>query len=180
MSDENQGKKDNGGDRAGQRGADATPAGPRPEELRFFGTSWVEHDDRYALRRVGVAVGSLAAAVAGAFVLRFAYQGLEIAKVGGFVNLLVVVMFAICSAIAFRKTWEGFVSRPADPGREDALRSLKAIGFIGSLFAYFFRSLTEAPGEKLARAEYEQAVKQYEKRRGTRTGNPAARRKPKR
>ncbi|MFD0373295.1 hypothetical protein [Streptomyces sp. NPDC059071] len=157
-----------------------TPAGPQPEELRFFGTTWVDHRDGYTLRRVGASVGSLLAAVAGCFVLRFAYQGLEIAKVGGFVNTLVVVMFAVCSAIAFRKTWEGFVRRPADPAREDALRSLKAIGFIGSLLAYFVRSLTEAPGERLLRAEYEEAVTRFEKRRASRTGNPSGRKKPRR
>ncbi|MFB7517534.1 hypothetical protein [Streptomyces sp. NPDC056144] len=158
----------------------AKPGGPQPEEIRFFGTTWVDHSGNYALRRVGVAAGSLAAAVAACFVLRFAYQGLQIAEIGSFVNLLVVVMFAVCSAIAFAKTWEGFGRRPADPAREDSLRSLKAIGFIGSLFAYFFRCFTEAPGEKLRRAEYETALAQYEKRRGARTGNPAARKKPKR
>lgn len=156
-----------------------TPAGPQPEEIRFFGTSWVDHGDRYALRRVAVAAGSLLAAVAGCFVLRFAYQGLEIAEVGGFVNALVVVMFAVCSAIAFRKTWEGFGRRPADPAREESLRSLKAIGFIGSLLAYFVRSLTEAPGEKLRRTEYETALAQFEKRRARSAGNPSARKKKK-
>ncbi|RST07602.1 hypothetical protein E2C00_31940 [Streptomyces sp. WAC05374] len=155
----------------------STPAGPQPEPIRFFGTTWVGHDGGYGLRRAGVAAGSLAAAVAGAFVLRFAYQGLAIAEVGGFVNTLVVVMFAVCTAIAFSRTWQGFTRRPADPSREDALRSLKAIGFIGSLLAYFLRSLTEAPGEKLLRSEYETARAQYEKRRSTRTGNPAARAK---
>ncbi|MEU5220153.1 hypothetical protein AB0G79_28710 [Streptomyces sp. NPDC020807] len=160
-----------------------TPAktgGPQPEEIRFFGTTWVDHSGNYALRRVGMAAGSLAAAVAACFVLRFAYEGLQIADIGSFVNLLVVVMFAVCSAIAFAKTWEGFGRRPADPAREESLRSLKAIGFIGSLLAYFLRCLTEAPGEKLRRAEYETALVQYEKRRGARTGNPAARKKPKR
>ncbi|MEV5972851.1 hypothetical protein [Streptomyces sp. NPDC051921] len=163
-----------------QQSKAGTPAGPQPEELRFFGTTWLDHGGHYGLRRLGVALGSLAAAVAGCFVLRFAYQGLEIANVGGFVNTLVVVMFAVCSAIAFRKTWEGFVRRPADPAREESLRSLKAIGFIGSLLAYFVRSLTEAPGEKLRREEYEEAVTRYEKRRTGRTGNPSARKKPKR
>ncbi|MER7112368.1 hypothetical protein [Streptomyces sp. NPDC000229] len=159
----------------------STPAGPQPEPLRFFGTTWVGHDGGYGLRRAGVAVGSLAAAVAGAFVLRFAYEGLAVADVGGFVNTLLVVMFAVCTTIAFSRTWQGFTRRPADPAREDALRSLKAIGFIGSLLAYFLRSLTEAPGEKLLRAEYETALARYEKRRSTRAGNPAARKKkPKR
>ncbi|MDQ0795730.1 hypothetical protein [Streptomyces sp. B1I3] len=156
-----------------------TAPGPQPEPLRFFGTTWVDHDGGYGLRRAGVTVGSLAAAVASCFVLRFAYQGLEIAEVGGFVGMLVVLMFAICSAIAFRRTWEGFTRRPADPSAEDRLRGLKSIGFIGSLLAYFFRSFAEAPGEKLRRTEYEAALAQYVKRRSTRTGNPAARRSAK-
>ncbi|GGW14166.1 MULTISPECIES: hypothetical protein [Streptomyces] len=155
--------------------ATATAPGPQPEPIRFFGTTWVDHDGGYGLRRAGVAVGSLAAAVAACFVLRFAYEGLEIADVGGIVGMLVIAMFSICSAIAFRKTWEGFGARPGDPSREDALRGLKSIGFIGSLLAYFVRSLTEAPGEKLRRTEYERARAQFEKRRSTRTGNPAAR-----
>ncbi|MEV0580521.1 hypothetical protein [Streptomyces sp. NPDC050392] len=156
-------------------GAPATTPGPQPEPLRFFGTTWVAHDGNYGLRRVGAAIGSLAAAVASCFVLRFAFQGLEIADIGGFVGLLVVLMFAICSAIAFRRTWEGFSRRPADPGREDALRGLKTIGFVGSLLAYFFRTFSEAPGEKLRRAEYEAAQARFAKRRLSRTGNPAAR-----
>ncbi|MEU9093631.1 hypothetical protein ACIOEW_17135 [Streptomyces sp. NPDC087901] len=157
-------------------GAPATAPGPQPEPIRFFGTTWVSHDGNYGLRRAGAAVGSLAAAVASCFVLRFAYQGLEIADVGSFVGLLVVLMFAICSAVAFRKTWEGFSRRPADPGREDTLRGLKTIGFIGSLLAYFFRTFSEAPGEKLRRTEYEAAQARFAKRRSARTGNPAARR----
>ncbi|WP_326604432.1 hypothetical protein [Streptomyces sp. NBC_01800] len=157
----------------------STAPGPQPEPIRFFGTSWVAHDGQYGLRRVGVALGSLAAAVASCFVLRFAYQGLEIADVGSLVGILVVLMFAVCSAVAFRKTWEGFSHRPADQAREDNLRGLKTIGFIGSLLAYFVRSFLEAPGEKLRRAEYETAVARYAKRRATRTGNPAGRKTPK-
>ncbi|WP_328910839.1 hypothetical protein OG230_15710 [Streptomyces sp. NBC_00234] len=164
----------------GRKPSGATAPGPQPEPIRFFGTTWVGHDGGYGLRRAGVAVGSLAAAVAACFVLRFAYQGLEIADVGSLVGMLVVLMFAICSAIAFRKTWEGFGRRPEDQAREDNLRGLKSIGFIGSLLAYFFRSLIEAPGEKLRRTEYETALAQYAKRRSTRTGNPAARKRPKR
>ncbi|MFD3521901.1 hypothetical protein [Streptomyces sp. NPDC058653] len=151
------------------------PGGPRPEPLRFFGTTWVAHDGGYGVRRVCVAAGSLAATVAGCFLLRFAYQGLEIANASPFVGVLVIVMFSVCGAIAFRKTWEGFSERPVDAAREEALRSLKGIGFIGSLAAYFLRSLTEAPGEGLRRTEYESAVAQYERRRTARTRNPAAR-----
>ncbi|MGW0855667.1 hypothetical protein [Streptomyces sp. NPDC002690] len=152
-----------------------TAPGPQPETLRFFGTTWVDHDGGYALRRAGVAAGSLAAAVASCVVLRFAFSGLAVAEIGTFLNILVVLMFAVCSAVAYRKTWQGFRSRPADPGREDSLRGLKTIGFVGSLLAYFVRSLREAPGEGLLRAEYETALARWTKRRTTRTGNPAAR-----
>ncbi|MGW7576769.1 hypothetical protein [Streptomyces sp. NPDC054765] len=151
--------------------------GPEPEEIRFFGTTWVRHDGGYGLRRAGAAVGSLALAALGAVVLRFAFQGLEIASVGRFVGILVVAGFAICSALAFRHTWDGFVRRPDPAARSAADKSsqgLLLIGFIGSLLAYFCRSLVEAPGEKLRRAEYAAARERYERRRGTRTGNPAA------
>ncbi|MER5911726.1 EamA/RhaT family transporter [Streptomyces sp. NPDC001982] len=161
---------------AGSTGGE--PNGPRPEPLRFFGTSWVNHDDGYAARRAGVAVGSLAAAVVACLVLRFAYQGLQIADTGAFVTVLVVAMFAICSALAFRNTWDGFGRRP-DADRQASLRGLLAIGFVGSLLAYFFRSLTEAPGEKLHRVEYETARSQYESRSARRTGNPSKKRRKK-
>ncbi|MGW0955030.1 EamA/RhaT family transporter [Streptomyces sp. NPDC002545] len=154
----------------------AGSAGPRPEPLRFFGTTWLNHDNGYTARRIGVAAGSLAAAAVSCFVLRFAYQGLQIAGSGAFVELLVVVMFAVCSALAFRHTWDGFGKRP-DPDRQASLRGLLAVGFIGSLLAYFFRSLVEAPGEKLHRQEYEQAREQYERRTTRRSGNPSRKRR---
>ncbi|TKT02077.1 EamA/RhaT family transporter [Streptomyces lasalocidi] len=154
----------------------AGSTGPRPEPLRFFGTTWVEHERGYTPRRVGVAVGSLAAAVVSCLVLRFAYQGLQIADIGTFVTVLVVVMFAVCSALAFRHTWDGFTQRP-DPDRQASLRGLLAIGFIGSLLAYFFRSLTEAPGEKLHREEYEAALDRHRRRTSRRTGNPTRKRR---
>ncbi|WP_299539411.1 hypothetical protein [uncultured Streptomyces sp.] len=160
---------------SGRAARASTAPGPQPEPLRFFGTTWVDHDGHYGLRRAGVAVGSLALAALSCVVLRVAFSGLAIAEVGSLLNILVVLMFAVCSAIAFRKTWEGFRARPADPGREDSLRGLKTIGFIGSLLAYFVRSLREAPGEALARAEYETALARYAKRRTHRAGNPAAR-----
>ncbi|NEB74952.1 EamA/RhaT family transporter [Streptomyces sp. SID14478] len=151
-----------------------TTPGPRPEEIRFFGTSWVDHSGTYALRRAAVAVGALVAAAAGCFVLRFAYQGLALADVGSFVNVLVVVMFAICSAFAFSRTLSGFSQRP-DPERQASLRGFFAIGFVGVLVAYALRCLKEAPGEELRRREYETAVEQYERRTTRRAGNPAAR-----
>ncbi|MER6385679.1 EamA/RhaT family transporter [Streptomyces sp. NPDC001250] len=157
---------------AGSAGGTAPSEGPRPEPLRFFGTTWVNHDHGYTARRAGVAVGSLAAAVASCLVLRLAYEGIRIADTGSFVTVLVIAMFAICSALAFRNTWEGFGKRH-DPQRQASLRGLLAIGFVGSLLAYFFRSLTEAPGEKLHREEYEQAREAYERRSSRRTGNPS-------
>ncbi|AJE41851.1 membrane protein [Streptomyces nodosus] len=154
-----------------------TPKGPRPEPLRFFGTTWVEHDGNYRLRRVVVPSARSSPAAVSCLVLRFAYQGLEIAEVGGAVTLIVVVMFAVCSALAFGHTWEAFTKRP-DPERQSSLRGLLAIGFVGSLLAYFFRSLVEAPGERLLREEYEKARATHEKRTSRRTGNPS--RKPRR
>ncbi|GAA2289623.1 membrane protein [Streptomyces atrovirens] len=157
-------------------GTPATPTGPRPEPIRFFGTTWVDHSGGYTGRRIGVAVGSLAAAAAACLVLRIAYDGLRIADVGSFVSLLMVVMFAICSSLAFRHTWSGFTTRP-DPDRQASLRGLLAIGFVGSLLAYFFRTFTEAPGEKLRRAEYDKARADYEKRTTRRSGNPSKKRR---
>ncbi|MGW1077706.1 hypothetical protein [Streptomyces sp. NPDC002537] len=145
------------------------PTGPQPEPIRFFGTTWVDHSGGYPLRRAGAGLGALAAAAAGAVVLRFGYEGLTIAKVGGLVNALVVAAFAICSAIAFRRTWEGFGRRPdpaADPAAERSMQSMLLIGFIGSLLAYALRTVREAPGEGLRRTEYEAALRRHE-RRGT-------------
>ncbi|CAM5627953.1 EamA/RhaT family transporter [Streptomyces coeruleorubidus] len=163
-----------------ENGTPATPTaptdGPRPEPIRFFGTTWLNHDNGYTARRIGVAIGSLATAVVSCLVLRLAYQGLQIAAIGGFVSLLMIAMFAICSAMAFRHTWDGFTRRP-DPDRQASLRSLLTIGFVGSLLAYFFRSLTEAPGERLHREEYEAARKHHEKRTTRRSGNPSKKRR---
>jgi hypothetical protein len=176
------------GKSAGGSPADRTPdaaspsgSGPRPEPLRFFGTTWVEHDPGprgYASRRAGVSLGSLAAAALGCFVLRFAYEGLRIADVGNLVSVLMVVMFAICSALAFSHTWGSFTRRP-DPDRQASLRGLLAIGFIGSLLAYFARSLKEAPGESLHREEHEAARARHRKRATRRTGNPSRKRRGK-
>ncbi|WP_055491954.1 hypothetical protein [Streptomyces sp. TP-A0356] len=159
-----------------ENGTPDTPTGPRPEPIRFFGTTWVEHDGGYRARRAAVGVGSLLAAAVSCLVLRFAYQGLRIAAVGTPVTLMVVVMFAVCGALAFGNTWGAFTKRP-DPGRQASLRGLLTIGFIGSLLAYFLRSLSEAPGEKLHREEYEAARSAHEKRVSRRTGNPSRRRR---
>ncbi|MFJ5775166.1 EamA/RhaT family transporter [Streptomyces sp. NPDC093094] len=170
-------EKQNGNGKITRDTAAGSPQGtPGPEPLRFFGTGWVNHDNGYPLRRVAAAAGSLALAVASCLVLRFAYEGLQIADVGSFVTVLVTVMFAVCSALAFGHTWESFRKRP-DPDRQASLRGLLAIGFVGALLAYFFRSLTEAPGEKLHRQEYEAALEQHRKRTSRRTGNPSKKRR---
>ncbi|UUU28153.1 EamA/RhaT family transporter [Streptomyces sp. DSM 40750] len=156
--------------------AHATPTGPRPEPIRFFGTSWLNHDGNYGARRATVSAGSLAAVLVSCLVLRLAYEGLQLAAIGGFVAILVVVMFAVCSALAFGHTWGAFTKRP-DPARQSSLRGLLAIGFLGSLTAYFLRSLREAPGESLHREEFTTAREQYERRTSKRTGNPAKRRR---
>ncbi|WP_217209129.1 EamA/RhaT family transporter [Streptomyces sp. AC550_RSS872] len=162
-----------------KNGNPATPAGstaPRPEPLRFFGTTWVDHDNGYAARRIAVSVGSLATAAVSCLVLRFAYEGLQLSDIGSFVTVLMVVMFAVSSALAYRHTWDSFSKRP-DPDRQASLRGLLAIGFVGSLLAYFFRSLTEAPGESLHRDEFETARKQHDIRTTRRTGNPSKKRR---
>ncbi|MER7177385.1 EamA/RhaT family transporter [Streptomyces mesophilus] len=165
MSDEN-----------GTNETSTTPAGPQPEELPLFGTTWLNHDGGYLWRRIGAGIGSLALAAAGAFVLRFAFEGLEIAKVGNFVNVLVIVAFSACSAIAFRRAWESYGKR-TEPDTAQSAKGLMAIGFIGVLLAYFFRNLYEAPGEKLRRTEYEMARTQYERRSSRRAGNPKKKRR---
>ncbi|MFM9593498.1 EamA/RhaT family transporter [Streptomyces scabiei] len=163
--------------RAPLKASSATPAGPRPEPLRFFGTTWLHHDGTYTARRAAVTAGSLAALAVSCLVLRLAYDGLQLAAVGGFVSILLVLMFAVCSALAFGHTWGAFGKRP-DPARHSSLRGLLTIGFLGSLTAYFLRSLKEAPGESLHREEYTAARRQYERRTAKRTRNPAKRRRP--
>ncbi|MFF4100242.1 hypothetical protein [Streptomyces sp. NPDC001903] len=177
MSDDDQRDQKPSADPAAQ--APAAAAGPEPEPIRFFETTWVNHDGGYALRRVAVGAGSIITAIAAAVLLRLSYEGLEIGNVGPFLSISVVVLFAIASSIAFVKTWDSFSRRPAPSSDEAALKGLKMIGFIGSLIAYFLRCFFEAPGEKLRRAEYERATAEFARRRSARTGNPAARR-PKR
>ncbi|GHH85511.1 membrane protein [Streptomyces sulfonofaciens] len=163
--------------RAASDPAAPKPAGaPEPEPLRFFGTSWVDHDGGYAARRLGLAAGALVAAAAGALVLRLAYQGLTAGEPDSLVNLLVVVAFAMCSAVSFRRTWTGFASAP-DATAQTSMRGFTAIGFLGVLLAYAARCLVEAPGERLLRTRYETAREEHERRTARRTGNPAARRK---
>ena len=149
-----------------------TPSEPTPEPIRFYGTTWVEHSRGYALRRLGLGVGAVVAAVAGAFVLRFAYQGVQVADIGSWATILLVLAFAGCSAMAFARTLttytRGLDEREA--ASESSMQSIKMIGFIGVLLAYALRTCVEAPGERLRRAEYEAAVAQHEKRRRSHAG----------
>jgi hypothetical protein len=163
--------------RAPSPASPANPTGPRPEPIRFFGTTWLDHDGTYTARRAAVTAGSLAALAVSCLVLRLAFEGLQLAAVGGFVSVLVVIMFATCSALAFGHTWGAFTKRP-DPARHSSLRGLLTIGFLGSLAAYFLRSLKEAPGESLHREEHTAARRHYERRTAKRTKNPAKRRRP--
>ncbi|MEV7023212.1 EamA/RhaT family transporter [Kitasatospora sp. NPDC093558] len=157
------------------------PAAPRPEPIRWFGTSWVHRDHGYWARRVAVSAGSLVTAAAAAFVLRLAVEGVALSAQGGFLNTLLVLAVAVCSLLAALRTWKVFAEgRDGLTGWMAEDRSLGAvwmIGGVGSLLAYFLRSLTEAPGEGVLRARYERAVEQYEKRRAGRGGRPGGKRR---
>ncbi|EST20824.1 hypothetical protein N566_28100 [Streptomycetaceae bacterium MP113-05] len=158
---------------------DEDPNRPRPEPILFYATTWVDHSGGYALRRLALGLGALLLAAGGALVLRLAYQGLNVAQVGDWVRTMAVVAFAVCSSVAFTRTLSRYRHRPesVDEARERSMRSIIAVGFLGLLLAYALRSLVEAPGEKLLRAEHEQALKRYRRGRTTRTGNPARRRR---
>lgn len=152
--------------------------GPRPEPILFYGTRWVDHGDGYLLRRVVLTAAALLGAFLGAGLLVLAYQGLAFSSAPSWMNVSVIAAVALCSLIAFLKAWIGYRRRPDSTrgeGVESSMRSLRMIGFVGGLLAYGLRSLVEAPGEKLRREEYEAARKVYERRRVTRTGNPALR-----
>ncbi|WP_419996782.1 hypothetical protein [Streptomyces boninensis] len=153
---------------------------PQPGPLRFFGTTWVDRGGAYWARRVGVGIGALVLAAFGAYVLRLAYEGLALSDSGSLLSILMVAAFAICSSMAFSRMITRFSRRPepaADSGREASMRPILGIGFVGVLLAYFFRNLLEAPGEKLHRQEYERELELYQRRRTTRTGNPAKRKR---
>jgi hypothetical protein len=158
---------------------DEDPNRPRPTPILFYGTTWYDHSGGYAVRRLALGLGTVLLACLGALLLRLAYDGLAVAQVGGWVRVMTVAAFAVCSSVAFSRTLTRYARRPEsiDEARERSMRSIMIIGFIGVLLAYALRSLLEAPGEKLLRAEHEEAVKQHERRRNSRTGNPAKRRR---
>lgn len=146
---------------------------PQPEPIRFYGTSWVDHSRLYGLRRFALGLGAVLLATLGVVLLRLAYEGLYISESAPWLKMLMVVAFAICSSMAFTRTWASF-KRPVPPD-EHAFRSIKAIGFVGLLLAYGLRSGIEAPGEALRRAHHEAALDQHRKAVSRRSGNPARR-----
>lgn len=155
------------------------PAGaPEPEPIRWFGTSWVGRGTDYRLRRVVVPIGALLAAVAGAFVLRFAVEGVQLSDNGGFVNGLLVAAVAICSCLAGLRNWkllsEGKDQLTGWMAEDKSLGVVWIIGGVGALFAYFLRGLVEAPGEAVKRARYERATARYGRRQSGRSGRPDA------
>ncbi|MFI6351013.1 EamA/RhaT family transporter [Streptomyces sp. NPDC050560] len=150
---------------AGGAAGAADGGGPAPEPLRFFGTTWLHHDRGYALRRVGVALGSLAGAAAGCLLLTFAYDGLVVPGGPGYLGALMVGAFTVCGALALHHTWRGFTRRP-EPAGPRSPRGFLGLGFVGVLLAYFLRSFAEAPGEGLHRAAYEAARQRRERRTG--------------
>ena len=70
-----------------------TGTGPRPEPLRFFGTTWVDHDPGlrgYTARRAAVSAGSLVAAALGYGVGSVMYPGTRV-LMGGITAAYVLV-----------------------------------------------------------------------------------------
>ncbi|MCD0485252.1 hypothetical protein LO771_23415 [Streptacidiphilus sp. ASG 303] len=163
--------------------ADRAPAAPtdapRPEPVRFFGTSWADRGPGYALRRAAVAAGALAALAAGLLALSLALS----AFTGGpLLDVLLAAAVGGCSLMAGLRTWRT-LSRGRDAldgwmADDRALAPIMVVGFAGTLAAYAVRSLVEAPGEGVARARHEAALAAHARRRTPRGGRPGARRAP--
>ncbi|MFF1868112.1 hypothetical protein [Streptomyces sp. CB03911] len=163
-----------------QSPAGPAPEGaPAPEGIRWFGTSWVGRGSDYRLRRVLVPVGALLAAAAGALLLRFGVQGVQMSDAGTFVNGLLVAAVAVCSCLAALRNWkllsEGREALTGWMAEDKSLGAVWIIGGVGALLAYFVRSLVEAPGEAVARARHEQAVERYGRRQANRSRRPDTR-----
>jgi hypothetical protein len=85
-------------------------------------------------------------ATVGALVLRLVHEGMRQAESAGWLRMLIIVAFALCSAMAFTRTWSSY-TRPLDSRAEEhSFRSIKVIGFLGVLLAYAVRSAVEAAG----------------------------------
>ncbi|MFC9329687.1 hypothetical protein [Kitasatospora sp. NPDC057015] len=161
-------------------GSAAAPAGaPEPAAIRWFGTSWVARGSDYRRRRVLVPVGALLAAAAGALLLRFGVEGVRMSDAGTLVDGLLVAAIAICSCLAALRTWkllsEGRDALTGWMAEDKSLGAVWIIGGVGSLLAYFARSLVEAPGEAVERARYQQAAERYERRQAGRSRRPDTR-----
>ncbi|MFD8752078.1 hypothetical protein ACFV0O_14015 [Kitasatospora sp. NPDC059577] len=152
---------------------------PAPEPIRWFGTSWLNRDGGYWLRRVGVSAGALVATAAVVLLLRFGVEGIALSDNGTFVNGLLTVAIAICSMMSVLRTWkvltEGRDRLTGWMAEDKSLGAVWLIGGAGALAAYFARSLVEAPGEAVRRASYERAVARYETRLANRSGRPGGR-----
>jgi hypothetical protein len=147
---------------------------PRPEAIRFYGTCWVDHSRGYALRRAALGTAALLLAAAGALVVWLLFAGVG----AGWLRALVALALALCTAMAFVRTWSGY-ARPAsggDAADESAFRSIKVVGFVGVLLAYALRTTVEAPGERLRRLDHEAALERHRRANAKRSGNPARRR----
>ncbi|MBF9073504.1 hypothetical protein [Streptacidiphilus fuscans] len=142
---------------------------PAPEPIRWFGTTWVERGSAYWLRRVGVSIGALVAAFLGGYVMQLAVEGVFIAQTGGFVEAVMVLAIVVCSCIAALRNWtilaRGKESLSGWMEDDKSMGVPMIVGFVGSLVAYFFRSLVEAPGESVLRARYEQALAAHARRK---------------
>ncbi|MEY9874087.1 hypothetical protein ABH931_003581 [Streptacidiphilus sp. MAP12-33] len=158
----------------------ASPSVQAPS-IRWFGTTWVDRGPDYWLRRVAVSVGALVAAVAGGFLMRLAVEGVAVAKTGAFVEILLVLAIAVCSCVGALRTWnvltQGRESLTGWMADEKSISVMLIVGFVGSLVAYFLRSLVEAPGEGVERTRYELAVAAAARRKATPKAAPKARRK---
>ncbi|WP_031063527.1 hypothetical protein [Streptomyces sp. NRRL WC-3742] len=154
------------------------PGAPEPETIRFFGTTWLNRDGGYWLRRVGFSAGALLATAAAVLVLRFGVEGVSLSRSGGFLNGLLTAAIAVCSMMAVMRTWkvltEGKDRLTGWMAEDKSLGAVWLIGGAGTLAAYFARSLVEAPGESVKRAAHERALAQYAKRQSGRTGRPDA------
>lgn len=147
---------------------------PSPDSLRFFGTTWVEHGPAYLLRRVAFGLGSLLATVVGAVAVWLAVSALG--RSGGLLGVLLLLAVVGCSVMAALRTWRTLTAGPE--GRtgwmadDRALAPIMAVGFVGTLAAYFLRGLAEAPGESVARNRRRAALAAAERRRQGRGGRP--------
>ncbi|MFD5316991.1 hypothetical protein [Streptomyces sp. NPDC127098] len=148
---------------------------PLPEPIRFYGTRWVDRSRGYAPRRVLLTAAAALLTVAGALALWILYAGVA-AGSPTWLSSLVLLALLLCTAIAFTRAWAGYTRpRRVDAVDESAFRSITFVGFVGVLLAYALRSLVEAPGEGLLRADHEAALERHRRLTVKRSGNPARR-----